>query len=86
MKTYTRRYMSLFGYDTSSFIPCELCGKQANDLHHIDARGMGGSKEKDETDNLMALCREDHLMYGDKSQYMDMLRVKHVSFVLKNAI
>jgi 5-methylcytosine-specific restriction endonuclease McrA len=41
------------------------------------ARGMGGSKEADNINNLMALCRECHLEYGDKKQYIDYLKEIH---------
>ena len=35
---------------------CELCGKVAVDIHHIDGRGKG----KDVISNLIALCRKCH--------------------------
>jgi hypothetical protein len=70
-------YLNHFGYDISDFIPCEVCGKTAVDIHHIEARGIGGSKEADAIDNLMALCREDHIKFGDKKQYKEFLKEKH---------
>ena len=70
-------YFNHFGYDISDFIPCEVCGKTAVDVHHIEARGIGGSKEADSIENLMALCREDHLKYGDKKQYKEWLKDIH---------
>ena len=70
-------YFNHFGYDISDFIPCEVCGKTAVDIHHIEARGIGGSKEADNIENLMALCREDHLKYGDKKQHKEFLKNKH---------
>jgi len=69
--------MDHFGYGIDSFIPCEICGKRAVDVHHIDCRGMGGTSKKDGIENLMGLCREDHLKYGDKKQHMDFLRQTH---------
>jgi 5-methylcytosine-specific restriction endonuclease McrA len=54
-----------------------VCGKTAIDIHHIEARGIGGSKEADNIENLMALCREDHLKFGDKKQYKEFLKEKH---------
>ena len=69
--------MNHFGYDISEFIPCEVCGKTAVDIHHIEARGIGGSKEADAIENLMALCREDHIKFGDKKQYKEWLKEKH---------
>ena len=77
MKKHTQKYMNHFGYDISDFIPCEVCGKVAIDIHHIEARGIGGTKVGDTIDNLMALCREDHIKYGDKKQYKEFLKCKH---------
>ena len=77
MKKHTLTYFNHFGYDISDFIPCEVCGKVAVDIHHIEARGIGGTKLGDTIDNLMALCREDHIKYGDKKQYKDFLKCKH---------
>jgi len=62
MKAYTKNYLKFFGYTTADFIACELCGAKAVDIHHIRARGMGGTKERfiNQVENLMALCRECH--------------------------
>ena len=77
MKKHTKLYMSYFGYDKSDFIPCEVCGTQANDIHHIECRGMGGTKEADTIDNLMAVCRECHVKYGDKKEHKEFLKEVH---------
>jgi 5-methylcytosine-specific restriction endonuclease McrA len=77
MKKHTMTYLNHFGYDISDFIPCEVCGKKAIDIHHLEARGMGGTKTKDVIENLQALCRECHIKYGDKKQYKDFLKEKH---------
>jgi len=42
---------------------------------------MGGRKSMDHIDNLMRLCREAHIFFGDKSQYKDWLRKVHQSFL-----
>ena len=70
-------YLNHFGYDITDHIPCEVCGMTAVDIHHIECRGMGGSKEADAIDNLMALCREDHIKFGDKKQFKEFLKCKH---------
>lgn len=78
MKNHTKTYMDYFGYDLSSWIPCEMCGQKAVDIHHIEARAMGGSKTKDNIENLQALCRPCHVLYGDKKQYKDLLKTVHL--------
>ena len=60
MKNHTKVYLKAFGYTTTDFIACEVCGAQAQDIHHIESRGMGGSKMRDNIENLMALCRTCH--------------------------
>jgi hypothetical protein len=81
MRKHTKIYMEYFGYGKEDFISCEICGKRAVDIHHINARGMGGSKDADTIDNLMAVDRECHLKYGDKKEYMDFLKEKHQQFI-----
>jgi hypothetical protein len=81
VKKHTKIYLDYFGYDVSDFVPCELCGQKAVDVHHIKARGMGGSKTRDVIDNLMALCRTDHERYGDIEAYRDYLSVAHSVFM-----
>lgn len=78
MRNHTKIYFDYFRYDNSDFITCEACDKyRAVDIHHIEPRGMGGSKQKDTIENLMALCRECHIKYGDKKQWKDWLKAVH---------
>jgi len=77
MKRHTKIYFDYFGYDVTSFIPCEICEKKAVDINHIKPRGMGGSKKMDNIENLMAVCRECHIEYGDKKQHIDFLTQIH---------
>lgn len=77
MKKHTKIYLQYFGYFEGDFIRCEICGKQAVDIHHINARGMGGSKEADKIENLMAVCRQCHIEFGDKKQYKEELKQIH---------
>ena len=78
MKNHTKVYLKEMNYHETDFIPCEMCGQTAIDIHHIDARGMGGSKEKDFIENLMGLCRSCHNRYGDIKEEKAMLRVVHL--------
>ena len=77
MKKHTKIYLQGMGYDTTDFIPCEVCGSQAVDIHHIEARGMGGTKMADTLENLMALCRQCHFQYGDIKLYKEWLQEIH---------
>lgn len=82
MKKHTKVYLDYFDYTGDEFIPCEICGARAVDIHHIDCRGMGGSKAKDEIENLMALCRPCHMKYGDikdKIENLKKIHAKHLS-------
>jgi 5-methylcytosine-specific restriction endonuclease McrA len=38
---------------------------------------MGGSKTKDTIENLQALCRQCHIFFGDKDEYLQFLKDKH---------
>lgn len=77
MKKHTKIYLDHFGYTTADRILCEVCGREANAIHHIHCRGMGGSKTKDYIENLMACCQDCHEQYGDKTQYFDFLQTIH---------
>lgn len=84
MKNYVKVYFDFFGYDTESFIPCEVCGTKAVDIHHIHRRGMGGSKSADNIGNLMAVCRVCHIKYGDLKQYKEFLIETHQKYMDKH--
>lgn len=77
MKKHVKVYLDHFGYGIEDFIPCEMCGQKAVDIHHIEARGMGGTKTKDKIENLQALCRHCHMKFGDIQLYIDLLKETH---------
>lgn len=87
MKPHTKIYFNALGYSLveseKEFRPCEITGKQSNDIHHIEARGMGGdpTQSKDRIENLMAVTRKIHIKYGDKPQHMAFLFQKHLEFL-----
>ena len=66
----------------------ELSGLPAVDIHHIVARGMGGTTNpmKNSIFNLMALTREEHEKYGDKKQYMVFLKTKHLRYIMQRGV
>jgi len=77
MKNHTKIYLKYFGYGIDDYIACEVCDNRAVDIHHIEARGMGGTKNKESIEQIMALCRQCHIDFGDKEQYMEFLKDKH---------
>lgn len=79
MKKHTKIYMQHFNYVLDDFIPCEVCGTRANDIHHIENRGSGGSNSKDYIENLMAVCRPCHLAHGDVPSKVEWLKQIHKS-------
>jgi len=86
MKKHTKIYFDFFNveYDPiSGWHNCvsEISGLPAKDVHHIEARGMGGSKNADRIENLMALTREEHDKYGDKKQYLQYLKQTHADYI-----
>jgi 5-methylcytosine-specific restriction endonuclease McrA len=81
MRKHTKIYYDTLGYAIDEFVACEICGQRAVDIHHIDCRGMGGSKEKDKIENLMAVCRKCHIQYGDKKEHTEWLKDIHNKFI-----
>lgn len=78
MKKHVKIYYKYFELDICDTPLCEVCNDVAVDIHHIDCKGMGGSKNKDFIENLQALCRDCHLKFGDKKQYKEMLTNIHL--------
>lgn len=60
MKQYVKNYLQAAGIKEGEDIYCGVCGWPAVDIHHIESRGMGGSKTRDNPENLIALCRLCH--------------------------
>ena len=86
MQKHTKLYFDFFNVDydpVSGWHDCvsEISGEPAIDIHHIDSRGMGGSKNADRIENLMALTREEHNKYGDKKQYKAFLQRAHDNYI-----
>ena len=78
MQKHTKIYFEYFDYGIEDFIPCELCGAKAVDIHHLEAKGMGGSKTKDYIENLIALCRMDHVKCHENKAYNNEAKEIHL--------
>lgn len=84
MLNHTKVYLSYFGYDTSDWIPCEVCHGTCADVHHIEARGHFGKKNQDKDDifNLMGLCREHHNPnFVSSKEQKEYLFNQHINFI-----
>ena len=82
MSDYRQAYYDRFGYDRGDFIPCELCGKKAVEIHHII---HGAGKRDHDINNLMALCRECHTQAHQNRVNRITLKLKHAEFLRYNA-
>lgn len=86
MKPYQKTYLETFGYKVQSDIVSEISGAQANVIHHIHCKGMGGSKQRDNIENLIALTDFEHEFFGDKTKYLEYLQETHDEFLKNNRI
>jgi len=86
MKPYTKLYLKYFNYCIEDFIPCEICNAKSVDVHHLENRKMGGnpSGDKDVIENLMAVCKKCHIIYGDVPNKKDWLKQIHLKFMQKH--
>lgn len=83
MKKHTKIYFEALDYKEGDYIPSELSGSPAVDIHHIISRGRSG---QDRIENLMALTREEHIRFGDKKDKTYFLLVTHQWFLDRKGI
>jgi len=57
MREYKKDFIEHFGYGMQDYVPSEVSGLPAVDIHHVVFKSQGGT---DEIDNLIALTREEH--------------------------
>ena len=81
MKRHTKIYMKHFNYALAAFIPCTTFGTRDVDIHHIERRGMGGSKDKDFIENLAALCRSCHDKAERDKDFNQIVKRKHLKLL-----
>jgi hypothetical protein len=80
MRKHTEIYLKALNYDISEpFIPSELSGSKAVDIHHIVTR-------ENRIENLMALTRQEHMQHGEIKSSMKMLLQKHKDFLEFNYV
>jgi len=56
------KFRKFWGFHDGQWVPCWYpnCNNQANDVAHIDQKGMGGRDSAEYIENGCALCRECH--------------------------
>lgn len=81
MKKHTKIYTKFFNIGEQDFHPCEMCSSKAVDVHHIEPRGMGGSKTKDYIENLAGLCRNCHNKAEKSKEFNEKVKKKHLALV-----
>jgi len=81
MQKHTKVYIDFFDY-FDEFIPCEMCGGRATDVHHLTKRSKFGSKqERDYIENLIGLCRDCHIKAESDSMFNMFCRIQHLENV-----
>ena len=78
--------MQFFGYDIASDAICEICETPCGPPHHINARGMGGSKQRDNIENLIGLCHRCHIDAEAHENSKEYLRQVHYKFMRENGV
>ena len=76
MKPYVKTYYKYFSYDVSDFIPCEVCGAKAVEVHHLEPKSIAKAKENF-IDNLIAVCRECHNQCHARRQFNEDAKLIH---------
>lgn len=76
MKKHVKIYMDYHDYVLDDVILCSACGTVAVDIHHLIGRGMGAGKnsQKNEIENLIALCRRCHIKAETDKNFNNQLK------------
>ena len=72
--------MQFFDYGEQDFIPCEMCGSKATDIHHIERRTRN-KVTNDFVENLVGLCRDCHIKAESDSMFNMFCRIQHLENV-----
>ena len=82
MQKHTKVYMQFFNYEEQDFVPCEMCGSRAVDIHHLERQSkFGKKKEKDYIENLIGVCRDCHIKAESDGMFNMFCRIKHLENV-----
>lgn len=78
-KEYIKTYLNYFGYSEGDYIPSEISGSPAVDIHHIEHNGT----RKHNIENLIALTREEHIKAHNYELKKEYLKKIHNKFMKK---
>ena len=78
MKYHTKVYMDFFHYAEQDFMPCEMCGSRAVDIHHLEKRNK---TKNDFIENLIGVCRDCHNKAESDRMFNMFCRIKHLENV-----
>ena len=81
MKPYKKLYLDFFGYDCGDYIPSEVSGLPGTDYHHLQHKGMGGSKSKDFIENISCLTRKEHDRCHNDKDYNHEVQIRHLEYI-----
>ena len=73
MKKYIKTFLDYYGYAPGEYIPCFICSRNSNDLHHVIFRSQGGT---DEVTNICPLCRDCHTKAHTNKEFNEKLKNK----------
>ncbi len=78
---YKKKYYKAFNYPLhkDTFVASELSGRRAVDIHHIVTR-------EHRIENLMALTRQEHILFGDIKSQMVFLLKRHREFLVEAGV
>lgn len=86
MTNHLKVYLNFFGLSYEEFIPCLLCGKKASEIHHIIPRSQTFGSDRDNIENLAALCNDCHYMIHNirsPKEYKEELLKKQIELINK---
>ena len=83
MKPYIKTYHDYFGFTLGAFVPCESCGGEAVEIHHLKPKSLDKSLEN-AIENLIALCRICHDKAHSNAGFNAELKEIHRRNCLKN--
>lgn len=81
MTPHCKAYFKHFDIAEDDVILCEICGRRAVDIHHINGRG----KDCNRIDNLMALCRYCHEK-AHKKLHPDVVQAIHNEYLKRHCL